>query len=78
MTIGIHTAHRGGQPVSTHSAQCLQDKFEVLKDIGDGSFGSVTLARVRGAGAHIAKRGTLVCHDGFKRATRADLFLGRH
>jgi meiosis induction protein kinase IME2/SME1 len=32
----------------------------VMKEIGDGSFGSVALARVRTAGAHIARRGTLV------------------
>lgn len=42
------------------SATSLEDRFEVLKDIGDGSFGSVALARVRTAGAHIARRGTLV------------------
>lgn len=42
------------------SATCLEDRFEILKDIGDGSFGSVALARVRSAGAHIARRGTLV------------------
>ena len=42
------------------SATCLEDKFEVIKDIGDGSFGSVALARVRTAGAHVARRGTLV------------------
>ena len=38
----------------------LEDKFEVIKEIGDGSFGSVHLARVRTAGAHVAKRGTMV------------------
>lgn len=43
------------------SAGCLEDKFEVLKDIGDGSFGSVVLARVRTAGAHVARRGSVVC-----------------
>lgn len=42
------------------SAKCLEDRFEILKDIGDGSFGSVALARVRTAGSHIARRGTLV------------------
>lgn len=31
-----------------------------MKDIGDGSFGSVSLARVRGAGSQVAKRGTMV------------------
>ena len=39
---------------------CLEDKFEVLKNIGDGSFGSVVLARVRSAGAHVARRGSVV------------------
>lgn len=39
---------------------CLEEKFEVLKDIGDGSFGSVVLARVRTAGAHIARKGSVV------------------
>lgn len=42
------------------SASSLEDKFEVLKDIGDGSFGSVVLARVRTAGAHVARRGSVV------------------
>ena len=42
------------------STVCLEDKFELLKEIGDGSFGSVALARVRTAGAHVARRGTLV------------------
>lgn len=38
----------------------LEDRFEVMKEIGDGSFGSVVLARVRTAGAHVARRGTMV------------------
>jgi meiosis induction protein kinase IME2/SME1 len=38
----------------------LEDRFEVLKEIGDGSFGNVVLARVRTAGANIARRGTVV------------------
>ena len=41
-------------------AQCLEDKFEILKEIGDGSFGSVALARVRTAGSYVARRGSLV------------------
>ena len=45
---------------ASHSNMALEDKFEVLKDIGDGSFGSVALARVRANGAHTARRGTLV------------------
>lgn len=46
-------------------ATCLEDRFEILKEIGDGSFGSVALARVRTAGAYIAKRGTLVSNIHF-------------
>ena len=42
------------------AASCLEDRFEVIKEVGDGSFGSVALARVRTAGAHVAKRGTMV------------------
>jgi meiosis induction protein kinase IME2/SME1 len=38
----------------------LEDRFEVIKEIGDGSFGSVALARVRGAGSTVARRGTMV------------------
>lgn len=38
----------------------MEDRFEVLKDIGDGSFGSVVLARVRSAGSNVARRGTVV------------------
>ena len=50
--------------VSSYGAMstCLEDKFEVVKDIGDGSFGSVVLARVRTAGSHIARRGSVVSH----------------
>lgn len=43
------------------NALALEDRFEVLKEIGDGSFGSVVLARTRTAGANIARRGTVVC-----------------
>lgn len=45
----------------------LEDKFEVIKEIGDGSFGSVHLARVRTAGAHIAKRGSMVAIKTMKK-----------
>lgn len=38
----------------------LEERFQVMKEVGDGSFGSVALARVRTAGAHIARRGTMV------------------
>ncbi|KAI9055856.1 hypothetical protein LZ554_000795 [Drepanopeziza brunnea f. sp. 'monogermtubi'] len=45
----------------------LEDRFEVLKDIGDGSFGSVALARVRGAGASVARRGTVIAIKTMKK-----------
>ena len=57
------TAHRGWSQGSTHGGGCLSDKFEVIKEIGDGIFGSVALARVRGAGTHVARRGTLVSYS---------------
>ncbi|MCJ1421016.1 hypothetical protein MMC32_007378 [Xylographa parallela] len=46
---------------------CLEEKFEIIKDIGDGSFGSVALARVRTAGAHVARRGTMVAIKTMKK-----------
>ncbi|KAM0286082.1 hypothetical protein ACHAQH_001090 [Verticillium albo-atrum] len=46
----------------------LEDRFEVLKEIGDGSFGSVALARVRSAGAHVARRGTVVAIKTMKKS----------
>ncbi len=60
MTVAHDLTHRGSLSHSGTSALALEDKFEVLKEIGDGSFGSVVLARVRSAGATIARRGTVV------------------
>jgi meiosis induction protein kinase IME2/SME1 len=59
MTVTHDLTHRGS---SSHSSNhlALEDRFEVLKEIGDGSFGSVVLARVRSAGANVARRGTVV------------------
>lgn len=56
MAISYEYPTRGSQT----SVATLEDRFEVLKDIGDGSFGSVAVARVRTAGSNIARRGTLV------------------
>ncbi|KAF2131624.1 meiosis induction protein kinase-like protein [Dothidotthia symphoricarpi CBS 119687] len=50
-----------------HGWASLEERYEVMKDIGDGSFGSVTLARVRTAGAHVARRGTLVAIKTMKK-----------
>ena len=46
--------------VSHTSMATLEDRFQVMKEVGDGSFGSVAVARVRTAGSHIARRGTMV------------------
>ncbi|KAI9710944.1 MAG: hypothetical protein M1820_002381 [Bogoriella megaspora] len=66
MTVAYDTSYRSWTH-GTHGAVCLEDKFEVLKEIGDGSFGSVELARVRSAGSHIARRGTLVAVKTMKK-----------
>jgi meiosis induction protein kinase IME2/SME1 len=60
MTAAYDLAHRASPSPLTSVGGALEDRFEVLKDIGDGSFGSVVLARVRGAGANVARRGTVV------------------
>ncbi|CAI9633768.1 serine threonine-protein kinase mak [Alternaria burnsii] len=50
-----------------HGWASLEERYEVMKEIGDGSFGSVALARVRTAGSHIARRGTLVAIKTMKK-----------
>lgn len=45
---------------TSHGAMTLEDRFEVIKEVGDGSFGSVVLARTRTAGSNVARRGTMV------------------
>lgn len=61
MALVYDNAHRGhSSHLTSNTGTALEDRFEVLKDIGDGSFGSVVLARVRGAGSNIARRGTVV------------------
>ena len=57
MTVNSELTHRGP---STTQNTAIEDRFEVIKEIGDGSFGSVVLARVRTAGASVARRGTVV------------------
>lgn len=66
MTVALEHPAR----TSSHApvAQCLEDKFEILKEIGDGSFGSVSLARVRTAGSYVARRGSLVRFNVFPQA----------
>ncbi|KAI9792399.1 MAG: hypothetical protein M1816_002283 [Peltula sp. TS41687] len=67
MTIPHETGSRAASQKSSGTV-CLEDRFEILKDdIGDGSFGSVALARVRTAGAQVARRGTLVAIKTMKK-----------
>ena len=60
MTVAIDHRHHRQSSTTTMAPVTLEDKFEVIKEVGDGSFGSVALARVRTAGAHVARRGTMV------------------
>jgi meiosis induction protein kinase IME2/SME1 len=60
MTVAYDLTHRGSTTPQGTTGTALEDRFEVLKDIGDGSFGSVVLARVRAAGSSVARRGTVV------------------
>lgn len=60
MTVAYEVARGMSSQLTTTTGQALEDRFEVLKDIGDGSFGSVVLARVRSAGSNVARRGTVV------------------
>ncbi|KFA79762.1 hypothetical protein S40288_00692 [Stachybotrys chartarum IBT 40288] len=63
MTTGSNDlAHRGSSNI-----MALEDRFDVIKEIGDGSFGSVVLARVRTAGANVARRGTVVAIKSMKK-----------
>ncbi|KAH7367219.1 serine/threonine-protein kinase MAK [Plectosphaerella cucumerina] len=66
MTVPVDLTHRGPS-TQTSSMVALEDRFEVLKEIGDGSFGSVVLARVRSAGANVARRGTVVAIKTMKK-----------
>lgn len=47
---------------NSYALTSLEDRFEVIKEIGDGSFGSVALARVRANGASVARRNSMVYH----------------
>ncbi|KAG9885494.1 hypothetical protein KCV05_g19705, partial [Aureobasidium melanogenum] len=53
MTVAMDNSFRGWSSNANTGSLCLEDKYEIIKDIGDGSFGSVVLARTRSAGAHL-------------------------
>ncbi|KAG6025074.1 hypothetical protein E4U41_001614 [Claviceps citrina] len=63
MTVFTDLTNRG----LSQGQMALEDRFEVLKEIGDGSFGSVVLARVRTAGANVARRGSVVAIKSMKK-----------
>ncbi|KAJ5089780.1 Meiosis induction protein kinase IME2/SME1 [Penicillium argentinense] len=63
MTVTYDSPARG----SHTSMATLEDRFQVMKEVGDGSFGSVAVARVRTAGSHIARRGTMVAIKTMKK-----------
>ncbi|KAJ3575386.1 hypothetical protein NPX13_g4051 [Xylaria arbuscula] len=67
MTVAHDLAHRRSSTPQGAAPLALGDRFEVLKDIGDGSFGSVCLARVRTAGASVARRGTVIAIKTMKK-----------
>lgn len=71
MTVAIDAPFRSW---SSHviAAPTLEDKYEILNDIGDGSFGSVVLGRTRSGGAHIARKGTLVSTTRVQRGASPD------
>ncbi|KAI1846447.1 hypothetical protein JX265_005029 [Neoarthrinium moseri] len=71
MTVAHDLTHRGSFTPHSSAGMALEDRFEVLKEIGDGSFGSVVLARVRSAGASVARRGTVVAIKTMKKTFEA-------
>lgn len=70
MTVATDVSRR----TSAHANLALEDRFEVLKEIGDGSFGNVVLARVRTAGASVARRGTVVSTQTADRLQRPQTY----
>ncbi|KAI1809640.1 kinase-like protein [Poronia punctata] len=67
MTVAHDLAHKRSSTPQGTPPMALGDRFEILKDIGDGSFGSVALARVRTAGAGVARRGTVIAIKTMKK-----------
>ncbi|PHH55797.1 Meiosis induction protein kinase IME2/SME1 [Ceratocystis fimbriata CBS 114723] len=67
MTTTADLTHRGMSNSHAPNTLPLEDRFEILKDIGDGSFGTVVLARIRTAGANIARRGSVVAIKTMKK-----------
>ncbi|RDL39012.1 Protein kinase-like (PK-like) [Venustampulla echinocandica] len=68
MATSYDSLHRGVSTPQIAPGTALEDRFEVIKDIGDGSFGSVVLARVRSAGSSVARRGTVIAIKTMKKS----------
>ncbi|KAK2771767.1 hypothetical protein FQN53_004901 [Emmonsiellopsis sp. PD_33] len=66
MTVAYEQSYRNNNN-NNMAAATLEEKFEVMKEVGDGSFGSVVLARTRTAGAHVARRGTMIAIKTMKK-----------
>ncbi|KAK6081287.1 hypothetical protein SCUP515_02975 [Seiridium cupressi] len=67
MTVTHDLTHRGSSTAQSSAGMAIEDRFEILKEIGDGSFGSVVLARTRSAGANVARRGTVIAIKTMKK-----------
>ncbi|KAI5307083.1 hypothetical protein KEM56_004804 [Ascosphaera pollenicola] len=64
----LHGHGHGHSHISNPSSSLsLNDKFNVIKEVGDGSFGSVVLARTRTAGSYVARRGSTVAIKTMKK-----------
>ncbi|TKX22345.1 protein kinase domain-containing protein 28 [Elsinoe australis] len=71
MTVAIDSSFRGWASHHNHNnvnpAITLEDKYEIVKEVGDGSFGSVVLGRTRSAGATVVRRNTMVAIKTMKK-----------
>ncbi|KAI5818224.1 kinase-like domain-containing protein [Pyronema omphalodes] len=64
----MQTMANGALGFTSSSNLALTDRFEIIKEVGDGSFGSVVLAKVRSAGANVARRGSVVAIKTMKKS----------
>ncbi|KAF2223136.1 kinase-like domain-containing protein [Elsinoe ampelina] len=71
MAVAVESSFRGWSSHhhnhTSNPAITLEDKYEIVKEIGDGSFGSVCLGRTRSAGATVVRRNTMVAIKTMKK-----------
>ncbi|KAF4556946.1 Sporulation protein kinase pit1-like protein [Elsinoe fawcettii] len=70
MAVAVESFSRGWASHHNHTSNpaiTLEDKYEIVKEIGDGSFGSVCLGRTRSAGATVVRRNTMVAIKTMKK-----------